>query len=348
MTPPPDSTPEQLAGPGSMEPLASALAPQPPAGGITSDTLAQARQIVAGHLSPTPLVHLRLRGIDRPVYVKLESFQPTGSFKVRGALAACAAYGKSNPANEQRIVTASAGNHGLGIAYAATRLGIPATVVVPKTASPAKVAALGSFDIDLRQIGADYDAAESAALEIAQETGRFVSPYNDPVVVAGQATIAYELLEQLNEPAIVVAPVGGGGLAAGLSLALAQHTDWRVIGVETEASRACSAAIEHGEIVTVPIGPTIADGLAGNLEPGSITPGIVAAAGTRVCAAAESEIRSAVRELATEHGLVVEGSGAVGLAALRAGLIDGDGPVVLLLTGRNIAAGLLAELLTQP
>ena len=309
-------------------------------------TLTQAREIVAGHLAPTPLVRLRLRGIDRPVYAKLETLQPTGSFKFRGALAACAAYGKTNPTTQRRIVTASAGNHGLGIAYAATRLGIPATVVVPETASPAKVAALGHFDIDLRQLGADYDEAESAALEIAQETGRFVSPYNDPVVVAGQATIAYELLVQLSEPATVVAPVGGGGLAAGLSLALQGHEDWRVIGVETAASRACSAAIEHGGIVTVPIGPTIADGLAGNLEPGSITPGIIAAACTRVCAADESEIRSAVRELAIDHGLVVEGSGAVGLAALRAGLIDGDGPVVLLLTGRNIAAGLLAELLT--
>ena len=321
---------------------------------VTADTLAQARTIVAAHLQPTPVVQLRLRGIERPVYAKLETLQPTGSFKVRGALAACAAYGASDPTTpdrttpDQRIITASAGNHGLGIAYAATRLGIPATVIVPQTASPAKVAALRAFSVDLRQIGVDYDEAESAALEIARETGRFVSAYNDPAVIAGQATVAYELLEQLSEPATVVVPVGGGGLAAGVSLALSEHADWRVVGVETEASRGCSAAVEHGEVVSVPIGPTIADGLAGNLEPGSITPGIIAAAGTPVCATPETRIRSAVRELATDHGLVVEGSGAVGLAALRDGLIDGDGPVVLVLTGRTIAAQLLTELLGQP
>lgn len=300
-----------------------------------------ARDVIARHLTPSPLIPLRLNGIDRPVLAKLETMQPTGSFKVRGALAACAAY------EDHHIVTASAGNHGLGIAYAATRLGIPATVVVPETASPAKVAALGTFDIDLRRIGADYDAAEAAAIEIAGELGRFVSAYNDAAVVAGQGTIAAELLDQADEPATVVVPVGGGGLAAGVSQVLAGRSGWRVLGVEAAASRACSAAITRGEVVTVPIGSTIADGLAGNLEHGSITPGIIAAAGTSVCATQETQIRSAVRQLATDHGLVVEGSGAVPLAALNEGLIDGDGPLILVLTGRNITPALLAELLGE-
>ena len=165
--------------------------------------------------------------------------------------------------------------------------------------------------------------------------------------MAGQGTIADEILDQLSEPAAVVVPVGGGGLLAGVAQVLADRTGWRVVGVETAASRGCSAAIEAGEIVTVPVTGTIADGLAGNLEPGSITPGLIAAAGASVLAASEVAIRNAVRELATEHGLVVEGSAAVGLAALREGLVTADQPVVLVLTGRNIAPALLAEILTE-
>jgi threonine dehydratase len=323
--------------------------------------------VITDHLRPTPLVPLRLDGIERPLWAKLETTQPTGSFKVRGALAACAAYGTSG----ERIVTASAGNHGLGIAYAATRLGIRATVVVPETASPAKVERLRRFGIDLRMLGADYDAAEAAALEIAATGGRFVSAYNDRRVIAGQATLARELLDQVDElaspgPVTVLVPVGGGGLVAGVSTVLAGRPEWRVVGVEAEPSRAVSAALAAGRVVSVGIGPTIADGLAGNLEDSSITPRLIAATGTPVCAAPEAAIRAAVAELATGAGLVVEGSGAVGLAALRAGTLppgtlppgtltaddestphEPAGPVVLLLTGRNIAAPLLAQVIAE-
>lgn len=311
---------------------------------IDAAMLDRARDVVTRHLAPTPLLPLHLPGVDRPVHVKLDILQPTGSFKVRGALAAGAAYA----AERERIITASAGNHGLGIAYAAARLGIPATVIVPETASPAKVAQLRDADVDLRQIGQDYDAAEQAAVELAAGVaGRFVSAYNDPHVIAGQATLAAELFDQAAEPATVIVPVGGGGLVAGTSLVLTGRAGWHVVGVETEHSRGLSAAVAAGEVVTVPVEETIADGLAGNLEPGSITPGIVRAAGTAVVAAREPSIRAAVRELATGCGLVVEGSGAVGLAALRDGLIPGDGPVILVLTGRNIAPALLAQLLTD-
>lgn len=301
-----------------------------------------ARDAIAEHLPVTPLIPLPLNGIDVPVYAKLETRQPTGSFKVRGALSAATAYAGTP------IVTASAGNHGLGIAYAATRLGVPATVVVPVTASPAKVAQLETFDIDLRRIGADYDAAEAAAIGLAgSQGGRFVSAYNDRAVVDGQGTIAAELLDQLAEPATVVVPVGGGGLLAGVAQRLVDQSGWGAIGVETAASRGCSAAIEAGEVVPVEVSDTVADGLAGNLEPGSITPGLIAGAGASVCAVPEAAIRAAVRELATQHGLVVEGSGAVGLAALREGLIPLDQAVVLVLTGRNIAPALLAAILTE-
>ena len=305
--------------------------------------LEQSRSVVAENLEPTPLIPLPLKGIDVPVFAKLETRQPTGSFKVRGALASTHHYAGQGA----RIVTASAGNHGLGVAFAATRLGVRATVVVPETASTAKVEQLKTFDIDLRTIGVDYDAGEAAAIEIARQHGQFVSAYNDPVVVAGQATVAYEIMDQVDAPATIVVPVGGGGLAAGVSLATQGHQGWRVVGVETAASQGCSAAMAAGEVVTVPVTETIADGLAGNLEPGSITPGIIKSAGTPVTAVPEAAIRNAVRELATQHGLVVEGSGAVGLAALRAGEIPTDQPIVLVLTGRNIAPAVLADILGE-
>ena len=299
-------------------------------------------EAVEAYLERTPVVPLRLTGIDGPLLAKLETMQPTGSFKVRGALAACAAYA----ADGARIVTASAGNHGLGIAYAATRLGVPATVVVPETASPAKVAALRGFDVDLRQIGANYDEAESAAVDLARADGRFVSAYNDPHVIAGQATLARELLDQV-EPATVLVPVGGGGLAAGTARVLAHRPGWRVIGVEAAGSPVVSSAIAAGRVVPVEVGETIADGLAGNIEPDSITPGLLADTDTPVCGAPEPAIRSAVAQLATEAGLVVEGSGAVGVAALREGLVESTGVTVVLLTGRNLATGLLCELLAE-
>ena len=308
----------------------------------TEDQLAAAYDVVSAHLERTPVVPLRLSGIAGPVLAKLDTMQPTGSFKVRGALAACAAYA----AEGARIVTASAGNHGLGIAYAATRLDVPATVVVPETGSPAKVAALRGFDVDLRQIGRSYDEAEQAALDIAAREGRFVSPYNDPHVIAGQATLARELLDQV-DPATVLVPVGGGGLAAGTARVLTDRPGWRVIGVEAARSPVVSSAMAAGRVVPVDVGETIADGLAGNIEPDSITPALLAAAGTPVSGASEPAIRSAVVQLATEAGLVVEGSGAVGVAALQEGLVETSGVTVVLLTGRNIATGLLCELLAE-
>jgi len=314
--------------------------------GVPGDgDLDAALRVVRAHLAPTPLVELRSPRGRGQMLAKLETLQPTGAFKVRGALAAVAAYHRRGG----RIVTASAGNHGLGIAYAATLLGASATVVVPETASPAKVEALRSYDVELVLHGRSYDDAEDHALTLAARGGTFVSAYNDPHVVAGQATIVAELAEHLDGPATIVVPVGGGGLASGVSLAAKRsQLPITVIGVEAAASRAMSTAIGSGHVETVTVGDTIADGLAGNLGPDSITPHILRAAGTSIVAADEPDIRAAVTELALTAGLVVEGAGAVSIAAVRAGLIDDQDTVVVLLTGRNITASALSELTSAP
>ncbi|WP_260575682.1 threonine ammonia-lyase [Mycolicibacterium brumae] len=265
-----------------------------------------------------------------------------GAAPGRGALAAVSAAATDG----RPVVTASAGNHGLGTAFAATRLGARACVVVPENASSAKVEALRGYDIDLRLIGDSYDAAEAAAVAIAADTGaRFVSAYSDPDVIAGQATIVGEITDLLSEPLRIVVPVGGGGLASGVALAAPDRVP--VVGVESAQSRAVSASMAAGQVVEVHVGPTIADGLAGNISADAMTPAILRSAGVPVLAAAEDDIRAAVCELALRHGVVAEGSGAAGVAAARAGDIPADLPTVFVVTGRNIAAETLTELLTK-
>lgn len=300
------------------------------------DDVDKAADIVSSVLSPTPV-------LDGGCRLKLETWQPTGSFKVRGALAALASVDAGD-----EVVTASAGNHGLGIAFAATRLGRRATVVVPTTASEAKVAALRRFDVTLVQHGAGYDEAEAHALELARRGARYVSPYNDPDVIAGQGTLGKELDAQCPGPLTVVCTVGGGGLASGLGLWAATRDDVRVVGVEPEAAPAVAAAVRAGHPVPLDLGETVADGITANLEPGSVTIDLVARHVDRLLTVTEDEIAEAVRHLVRAHGIVAEGAGAAAYAAVLAGKVDTggeDGRVVAVVSGRNIALGTLARLL---
>jgi threonine dehydratase len=295
-----------------------------------------AAEVVAERLAPTPLVPSPALGDG--VHLKLETFQPTGSFKVRGGLAAL------SRAGGEPVVTASAGNAGLGIAWAASALGMHATVVVAETASPAKVAALRALPVELVQHGEDYDAAEAHALSL---TGaRYVSSYNDTGMIAGQSTIGRELDVQLPGPLTVAAPLGGGGLCSGLGLWAAGRSGARVIGVEAERSPAFSTALAAGRIEPVDVGETLADGLAGNLEPGAVTFELVRDHVAAVVQASEAEIEEAIRFLARAHGIVAEGAGATAVAAVMTGRVPrGDEPLVVIVSGRNIALPRLAAVL---
>jgi threonine dehydratase len=272
--------------------------------------------------------------------LKLEGLQPTGSFKVRGALAALDDLDPS-----QVAIAASAGNHALGVAYAASRLGRRVTVVTSTRASVAKIAAIKRFDVDLVQVGTSYDDAEAHALSLAAVGGRFVSAYNDPQVIAGQGSIGIELESQLEGPLTVVCGVGGGGLASGLGLWASTRPDVRVVGVEAEASRALSTAVRAGHQVTVPVGDSLADGMVGNIEPGSVTVALIAQYVSELVTVSEKEIRNAIRYLAQERGVVSEGAGAAPVAAVLAGrLADGPGTVAVV-SGRNIGNDLLISAL---
>jgi threonine dehydratase len=299
----------------------------------TSDDLEAARVVAAERLAPTPLVAAPALG--ERVLLKLETFQPTGSFKVRGALAAL------SQAPPGPVVTASAGNAGLGVAWAATELGREATIVVSTEASPAKVAALRALPVTLVQHGAGYDEAERHALALSAEGATFVSAYNDTHVIAGQSTIGREL----PWPATVVCPLGGGGLASGLGLWAATCAGARVIAVESEHSRVFRAALDAGAIVPIHPEPTIADGLGGNIEPGAVTFELVRDHVAGVLSASEDELEHAIRFMVTGAGLVVEGAAAAGVAAVRAGRVAADGPIVVVVSGRNIARARLGGLL---
>ena len=302
--------------------------------------LDEAQAVVAQHLRPTPIVTwLADQG---ELALKMETFQPSGSFKVRGALSAMYAYAGS----ERGLVTASAGNHALGMAEAALVLGKQATIVVPETASTAKIEALRRYPVDLRLVGVRFEDAEEEALRLAADGMDYVSPYNDDRVIAGQSSVAAEVAQQVDGPITLVVPVGGGGLVSGVALEAARHGDRiRVIGVEVEASMAVSAGVLAGHTVGVEVSDTIADGLAGNIEDGCVTPTIVRDTEVQLVSVLERSVRAAVRTLATQAGLVVEGASAVTLAAVAEGLVPQDRQIVLVLTGRNIAPSLLTELL---
>ncbi len=316
----------------------------------TDEDFAAAREVIARHLTPTPLIPSPVR---RNGWLKLESFQPTGSFKVRGALAAMSAVAANRP-----IITASAGNHALGIAHAASLLGRKAMVVVPETASPAKIEALRNLPVQLVTHGESFDEAEAWAVSRADAPAKdveLISPYNDPHVIAGQSTILDEIVAQHpgDRPLTIIAGAGGGGLLSGLGLRATQLTSderpIRVIGVEAEASPAISSAIEAGGTETIEIDPTLADGLAGNLEPGSITVELIKRHVSELVQVTEDEIAEAIRWLVRRHGLVAEGAGAVPVAALLAGMLPDeyrDGDVVAIISGRNIALETLATILS--
>jgi threonine dehydratase len=303
---------------------------------LTPELLRAAAQHVRQRLAPTPVLlsaPLSER-VGRRVFLKCETRQPTGSFKVRGALARLAALEGEDRA--RGVVAASAGNHALGIAWAARQLGVPALVVLPESAPRVKRVALQELLVKIRSIGASYDAAEAAAREIAVEAGAtFVSPFDDPWVMAGNGgTIGLELLEQLPDMDAALVPVGGGGCAAGMGAALAGRAV--VVGVNTEASPAMARSLAEGVVHrTYTPGPTIAEGLEGGVTPSSVA--LCRAHVARVDVVAENSLREAIRLLARSHGLVVEGSGAAAVAAL---LEDkrppGAGDICAVVTGRNI------------
>lgn len=315
---------------------------------LTRADVEEARRAIAPHLPPTPL----RRAFSVPggqAWLKLECWQPTGSFKVRGALSVLASL---TPAERARgVVAASAGNHALGVAHAIQALGggVPATVFVPTTAPRAKVDKLRTFPVTVVEGGESYDEAAARAAEHADRTGAYsIHAFDDPRTAAGQGTVGLEILEQSPSIGTMVVPVGGGGLIAGMAAAVkSQRPDVRIVAVQPEASPALRDSIAQGRpLLDYAAQPTLADGLAGGI-------GVMVYRHRHlideVVNVTESEIEDAIVALVAHDQVVAEGSGAVGVAALRSGRLrlDDGRPAAVVVTGANIDAGVLGRLLVR-
>lgn len=333
---------------------------------------------MAGLARRTPLLeaHDVSERIGAPVLVKAECLQVTGSFKVRGAAARLTAL---TPEERARgVVACSSGNHGRAVAYVAERLGVRATVCVPEWVDPVKLAAIRATGAEAVLAGATFDEAEVHALDLAARDGRpYVSAYDDPWVIAGQGTIALEILDELGEaPAAVLAPLSGGGLVGGIAAALAHRLGEDappVVAVSAERAAVMLASLRAGRPVEVPEEETLASALAGGLGPANrYSFPLVRELVREHVTVTEEQIAGAMRYAVRSLRLVVEGGGAVALAALLsgawagagarsattaaaaavaagavggAGPIRAAGPVVVVLSGGNVAPGTLASVL---
>jgi len=293
----------------------------------------------------TPVLSSRTLGerCGGTVALKTENLQRTGSFKLRGALAKIAALGEHCATG---VVTGSAGNHAQAVAYAARARGVPCEVFMPETAPIAKVEAANGLGARVSFAGVSVDECLAAARERAAESGlAFVHPFDDPDVIAGQGTLGLELLAQIDDLALVIVPVGGGGLASGVAIALkSERPEIRVVGVQVESCAAFPASLAAGRPIAVQSSVTIADGIAVK-RPGELTLDLMARWVDDMVVVSEDEVAEAMVFLLERAKLVVEGAGAVGVAALLGGRVAGarTGTTAAILSGGNVDAGLLAQ-----
>jgi threonine dehydratase len=305
----------------------------------------EAYKLLKPHLHHTPLTASRtlydITGAE--IYLKAENMQRSGSFKVRGA-----SY-KLSRLSEQEIrcgvIAASAGNHAQGVAIAAAQYKIPCTIVMPETAPLVKVMATQGYGANVVLHGFNYDDAYQRCLELQEETGAtFIHAFDDPDVIAGQGTLGLEMLSDLPDADALVVPIGGGGLIAGIAIAArALRPNITIIGVQAAGASSCRTSLDSGELSTLPTIATIADGIAVK-RPGELTFSIIQRLVDDVVLVNDEEIIAAVLLLMERNKLLVEGAGAVGVAALLSGTVKLKGKKVLVpLTGGNIDINLVGR-----
>jgi len=299
----------------------------------------EARERVDGVARHTPLERSRtfseMSGAD--VRLKLENLQRTGAFKIRGAMNRIATL--SDAEREAGVVTASAGNHAQGVALAAQRAGVDATVVMPKFAPVSKVKATRGYGASVRLEGVDYDEAQAYAHELERAEGRtYVHAFDDPVVMAGQGTLGMEIVDDCPELDTVVVPIGGGGLISGVAVAVKEQlSDVRVVGVQAEGAASAAKSLEAGEVREIDSVDTIADGIATRAV-GEETLAVMAEYVDEVVTVDDREIALALTLLLERSKTLVEGAGAVALAAVLSEAFEYDDgeTVVAALCGGNI------------
>lgn len=281
------------------------------------------------------------------VYLKLENLQQSGSFKIRGA------YNKiihlSDEEKKCGVVASSAGNHAQGVAISASKLGIKSTIVMPKSAPFAKIYATRKYGGEVVLHGEVYDEAYEKAIEIQEVTGAtFVHPFNDPYVIAGQGTIGLEIMQEQPDLDVVLVPIGGGGIASGIALAVKMiNPNIKVIGVQTKNAPSMYESLKCGHVEATPVNKTIADGIAVG-EPGDLTFSIIKDYVDEIITVSETEISQAFLLLLENCNLVCEGAGAVSVAAIMSRKLDlKNKKVGAILSGGNIDINLIESIINH-
>ena len=314
---------------------------------LTIDSVYRAKRTLEKVVRKTDVIYAPklCKGVD--LYLKTENLQTTGSFKVRGAY-----YKMSNLSKEEKargVVACSAGNHAQGVALAAQKNGIKAVICLPDGAPISKVEATKSYGAEICLVEGVYDDAYQKALQLRDEKGyTFVHPFNDEDVIAGQGTIALEVLEQLPDLDAIIVPVGGGGLISGIAYTVKTlNPNVKVYGVEAKGAASMKNALEHGGIEELSSVSTIADGIAVK-KPGELTYELCNRYVDEIVTVTDDEISAAILALMEQHKLVTEGAGAVGVAAAMFHKIDLKGKkAVCLLSGGNIDVTILSRVIKR-
>jgi threonine dehydratase len=309
-----------------------------------------AEERIRPHIRKTPLDHSPYlsRTGNCQVYLKLESVQHTGSFKFRGALNKFLSL--SPREQKEPVITASSGNHGTAFAYLMNKFHGKGVVYLPENASPAKVAMIRQYGVNLEFFGNDCVMSENLAKKTAREKNQiFISPYNDLQIIGGQGTIGIELLSQFPEMDTVLVPVGGGGLISGIAGYLkAVDKKIEIIGCQPQNSPVMFESIKAGRILDMESKPTVADGTAGGIEPGSVTFDICRHHLDHFILVSEEEIKAAILLIINQHHMLIEGAAAVSVAAfLKEKERFKNRNVALIISGKKINPETLRDILNQ-
>ncbi|MER8865250.1 hydroxyectoine utilization dehydratase EutB [Mesorhizobium sp. M0751] len=298
-----------------------------------------ARERIAGKVERTPTVTSRSlsQHLGEPVYLKLEHRQTTGAFKLRGASNAIASLTEEERA--RGVVAASTGNHGRALAYAAQLQSIHATICMSRLVPQNKLDEIGRLGAEIRIVGNSQDDAQQEVERLVAENGLIMlPPFDHPAIVAGQGTLGLEIIEQVPDAALVLVPLSGGGLAAGVAAAVKGVSPaTKVVGVSMARGAAMKASLDAGHPVLVEELPTLADSLGGGIGlDNRLTFSMCRDLLDDVILLGEDEIATGIRHAYEQEREIVEGAGAVGIAAVLAGKVKANGPTVLVLSGRNI------------
>lgn len=314
---------------------------------ISMELLRDARCVLSPVINLTPMIPAKGFVPDCRFYLKADCLQKTGAFKLRGAY-----YKLSTLTDEEKargVIACSAGNHAQGVAFAARDMGIPATICIPAGAPLSKIEATRSYGANVVLVPGVYDDAHAEAVRLRDEQGlTFIHPFDDERVMAGQGTIGLEIAEQLPDVDVVLVPIGGGGLIAGVASALRQlKPACRIIGVQAAGAASMANSLRAGHILTLPEVHTVADGIQVK-TPGEKTFAICREAVDEVVTVGEAEIASAILTVLERQKLMVEGAGAVGVAVAMYGELDLRGKTVCaLLSGGNLDVTMLERIITR-